>query len=55
MSFARMIVCAAQHSLCAPFIYHTKEQLLLCSSATATATLNLSTMDDSHFRVDHGL
>jgi hypothetical protein len=58
MSFARMTQSAEHKSLFLlsglfkPFIYD-KQQLLLRS--TGIAPLNLSTMDDSHFRVNHGL
>jgi len=59
MLFARMTVSAEHNtpsllrSLFTPFIYHNKQQSLLCN--TGTATLNLSAMDNSHFRADHGL
>jgi hypothetical protein len=59
MSFARMTESAGRKSLLLLrslfmlFIYHDKQQLLLCSRDTAP--LNLSTMDDSHFRLHHCL
>jgi len=59
MSFARTTVSAERktlsllRSLFTPSTYHNKQQLLLRSRCTAT--LNLSAMDNSHFRVDYGL